>query len=43
MSDISQIDKNFIINTDIKKDDMVFYDIESEPFNVYGVFLKDGK
>ena len=43
MSSISKIDKNFVINTNIQKDDIVFYDIEDAPFKVYGVFWADGK
>ena len=43
MSSLSKIDKNFVINTNIQKDDIRFYDIEDAPFNVYGVFWADGK
>ena len=43
MSDISKIDKNFIVNTNIDKDDVVFYDIKEKPFKIYGVFYEDGK
>ncbi len=43
MSAIEKIDKNFIIKTNIDKDDIVFYDIKNEPFGLYGVFWADGK
>lgn len=42
MSDITKLDKNFVINTSIDKDDIKFYDIESEPFKVYGIFRENG-
>ncbi len=40
--DISSIDKNFIIETKIKKDDIKFYSIEEAPFKVYGVYKEGG-
>lgn len=43
MSDISKIDKNFIIDTNIDKENIVFYDSIVAPFKTYGVFWKDGK
>ena len=43
MSDISKIDKNFIIDTNIDKENIVFYDSIEAPFKTYGVFWKDGK
>ena len=42
MSDIERIDRNFEINTDIKRDGIVFYDIDSAPFKIYGVFRESG-
>ncbi|MBR2885703.1 MAG: SGNH/GDSL hydrolase family protein [Clostridia bacterium] len=41
--DISKIDKNFKVETKLNKRDIVFYDIKSEPFSVYGVFYENGK
>lgn len=38
MSDISKIDKNFIVDTKIDKDDIKFYNVNEEPFKVYGVY-----
>lgn len=38
MKDISEIDKNLKVETEIKKDGIKFYDIKEEPFKVYGVF-----
>ena len=43
MSDISKIYKNFVIDTDIGKDDIFFYNVKETPFKIYGVFWKDGK
>ena len=42
MQDISKIDKNFIVDADLKQDDIVFYDVKENPFCLYGVFYKDG-
>ena len=39
MSEITKYDKNFIVDTSIKKDDIVFCNIDEQPFKVYGVFL----
>lgn len=39
---ITEIDKNFMVVSDIGKDDVVFYDILEEPFKVYGVFFENG-
>lgn len=43
MSDISKIDKNFEVKTNIDNSDIKFYDINEEPFNIYGVTLENGK
>ena len=43
MSDITTIDKNFKVNTNINKEDIKFYDARVSPFRVYGVFYDDGK
>lgn len=43
MSDITKIDKNFKVNTNINKEDIKFYDARVSPFRVYGVFYDDGK
>ena len=43
MKNISDIDKNFKIESKVAKEDTVFYDIENEPFRIYGVYLDDGK
>lgn len=40
---IAKIDKNFEIKTNIDRADIVFYDSEHEPFNVYGMFKENGK
>ncbi len=43
MSDISKIDKNFEVKTNIKKDDIRFYSIDEKPFKIYGIFKENGK
>ncbi len=43
MSDISRVDKNFEVKTNIKKDDIKFYNIDEFPFKIYGIFKRDGK
>ena len=42
MKDISEIDKNFKVETQIQARGLKFYDIKEAPFKVYGVF-HDGK
>lgn len=37
MQGISEIDKNFIVESQIKKEDLKFYDVESAPFKLYGL------
>ena len=43
MSDISKIDKNFAINTNIDRDDIKFYNVSEKPFKVYGIFRENGR
>ena len=43
MKNISDIDKNFKVKTDIHKEDIRFYDVNEKPFEVYGVFYEDSK
>lgn len=40
---ISEIDKNFVVETNINKTDIKFYSAKNEPFRIYGVFYEDGK
>ena len=40
---ISQIDRNFAIESKLQIDGIQFYDIECEPFCIYGVFKENGK
>lgn len=42
MSDISKIDQNFAIQTCLAAGNMKFYDIQEEPFSLYGVFYENG-
>ena len=37
-NDISQIDKNFVVQTSIKKDNIKFYDVRKDPFDIYGLY-----
>ncbi|MBQ7096853.1 MAG: hypothetical protein IJN96_02140 [Clostridia bacterium] len=43
MKQISEIDKNLKVETQIAKDDIRFRDVTKAPFGVYGVFVEDGK
>lgn len=40
--DISKVDKNFKVETNINKSDVKFYDVKEEPFKLYGVFYENG-
>ena len=41
--DISQIDKNFKIETKLDLPDVAFYDATQSPLSLYGVFMENGK
>ena len=43
MKNISEIDKNFKVETKLDIPDVKFYDVKNEPFSVHGVFYEDGK
>ncbi len=43
MSDLSKIDKNFAIKTNIEKEDIKFHNADEKPFKIYGVFKENGK
>lgn len=43
MNDISKIDKNFEVKTNIDKKDIKFYNIKEAPFDIYGVLWENGK
>lgn len=43
MKKISDIDANFKIETNLKKEGIKFYDATEAPFKVYGVYKEDGK
>lgn len=43
MSNISLIDSNFNVETQIKEPDIRFYNVLQVPFRVYGVFYESGK
>ena len=40
--EISQLDKNFRVDSKIEKEDLKFYDITSDPFQIHGVFYENG-
>jgi len=42
MSNISQIDRNFAVESSLNIDNIKFYDVREEPFSVYGVFYENG-
>lgn len=43
MKNISDIDTNFKLKTDINKEGLRFYNCESEPFKIYGIYKENGK
>ncbi|MBQ8203819.1 MAG: hypothetical protein IJZ75_06020 [Clostridia bacterium] len=43
MKNVSELDTNFKINTAIDKGDIKFYNIDTPPFKLYGVFRENGK
>ena len=43
MFDISNVDKNFRIETEFQKEDIKFYNADEEPFGIHGVFRENGK
>lgn len=43
MARIEDIDKNFKIETNIEKEGLKFYDSLQKPFEIYGVYMEDGK
>lgn len=43
MSNISSVDFNFKVETDLDIKDLKFYDIKKSPFKIYGVFHESGR
>lgn len=43
MQNISEIDKNFKVCSNIQRDGIVFRNVTDSPFGIYGVFWKNGK
>ncbi len=43
MKSIDMVDKNFKIETKINKDDLVFLDARTEPFEIHGLIYENGK
>ena len=42
MSNISQIDRNFAVQTSLNIENIRFHSIREEPFSIYGVFYENG-
>ena len=42
MSNISQIDRNFAVQTSLNIEDIRFYNIQDAPFSIHGVFYENG-
>ena len=42
MLDITQIDKNFVVQTELGKEDIRFYGANEAPFSLHGVSYEDG-
>lgn len=42
MKNIAEIDKNLKVETSIEREGLVFYDVDQEPFRIYGVFKENG-
>ncbi len=43
MKGISEIDKNFKIETTLSREGLLYRDVRDEPFEIFGVFYRDGK
>ena len=43
MFDISKVDRNFSIKSKIEKEDIKIFNVDEEPFKVYGIFKENGK
>ena len=42
MSDVSKIDRNFHVSTQIQREGLLFRDAEDAPFRIYGLMREDG-
>ena len=43
ISDVSLIDPNFKVKTNLDETDICFYDVRKAPFEIYGVFYENGR
>lgn len=43
MKSITDVDKNFKVETKIERDNIAFYNPQNTPFEIYGVFYENGK
>lgn len=42
MKNIAEIDKNLAVETTIEREGLCFFDVDQEPFKIYGVFKENG-
>lgn len=42
MKNLAEVDKNMVVETTIEREGLRFYDAESAPFQIYGVFKENG-
>ena len=42
MTDITKIDPNFVVKTNIQREGLRFYSIEQAPFSIHGIFWENG-
>lgn len=42
MSDISKIDKNFVLDANVQREGAVFYNVTEKPFSVHGLIRENG-
>lgn len=42
MKNIAEIDKNLAVETSIEREGLCFFDVDKEPFKIYGVFKENG-
>lgn len=43
MYNISDVDRNFVISTGMKRDDIRFFDARNDPFRLYGLMFENGR
>ena len=43
MYNISDVDRNFVISTGMKRDEIRFFDARNDPFRLYGLMFENGR